>query len=292
MITGASAWDGARAYHLLPAGTTDISLTTTVLQGRGTIDFGGGFVQGTDLEVGVVTPSIRHAFDVGGNLVFLLASLPIGDVAFRTSAGTIDLDTSIAQGDLLLGGTVGLVGTPALTPLEFAMYKPGFHAVAEGKLFIPTGDYDSRRMLSLGLNRWSIQASLPMIYTLGDSMLDPDLMTFEVRPVVQFFGDNEDPFGPALVAGQEPIFGVEAHVTRSFGLRLWAGIDAYYETGGETSTDGIGRNDGLETFSLGATLGLVVSPQVSLRLSYRELVQSNIPESSGRTLEVATAFLF
>ena len=73
---------------------------------------------------------------------------------------------------------------------------------------------------------------------------------------------------------------------------MWAAIDGYYETGGETFRDGVAQGDGLETFALGATLGLVLSPSLAMRLSYRELVYSNMPDSSGRTLEATAAFLF
>ena len=62
--------------------------------------------------------------------------------------------------------------------------------------------------------------------------------------------------------------------------------------GGETSFDGVAKDDALETLSLGATLGLVLCPYVAMRLSYRQLVYSNDPESAGHTLEVTAAFLF
>ena len=52
------------------------------------------------------------------------------------------------------------------------------------------------------------------------------------------------------------------------------------------------QGDGLETLAFGATLGLVLSPSIAMRLSYRELVYSNVPDSSGGTLEVTAAFLF
>ncbi len=125
-------------------------------------------------------------------------------------------------------------------------------------------------------------------------MLDPELTTFEIRPVVQIFGDNEDPFVPmgVDVTSQDPIFGVEGHITRNFGNSVWAALDGYYEIGGETYWDGVAQGDGQETLALGATLGLVLSPSVAMRLSYREQVYSNVPDSSSRTLEITAAYLF
>lgn len=294
MASSALAWDGARAYHLRPEGSSDISLTMTLLHAQGTIDLGPGGVQPTELDVSVLTPNYRHVFDVNGNVGAVLIGLPVGNVSFETSNGIIDVDTGIAQGDLVLGGTLGLVGAPALSLMEYVQHKPGFQAMAAAKLFLPTGDYDPDRMVNLGQNRWTFEASLPISYALGDSMIDPELTTFEIRPVVVIFGDNDDPFSGlgADVTSQAPIFGVEGHITRNFGNSVWAALDGYYETGGEISRDGVAQGDGIETLAVGATLGLVLSPSVAMRLSYRELVYSNIPDSSGRTLEITAAYLF
>jgi hypothetical protein len=291
MATGALSFDGARAYHLRPEGSSDLSLTMTLMQSAGTEDFGGG-VETTDLGVVVLTPAYRHTFDVMGNAGTFLIGMPLGAMSYSSSAGTIDVATDIAQGDLFIGGVFGLVGAPSLSVMEYVQYKPGFQASAAARLFLPTGDYDATRMLNLGGNRWSLEASLPMSFALGESMIDPALMTFEVRPVVQIFGDNEDPFGGATVTSQAPIFGVEGHVTRNFGNSVWAALDGYYETGGERSADGVALGDGLDVFSLGATLGLVLSPSLAMRFSYREQAYSSAPDSSGRTLEVSSAFLF
>lgn len=291
MASGALAWDGARANHLRPENSSDISLTATFLNGQGTIDLGGP-IEGTTLDIGVLTPSYHHTFDLMGNVGTVLIGIPVGNVSFESSAGTIDVDTGIAQGDLFIGGSFGLLGMPSLSPQEYFAYKPGLQASVEGKLFLPTGDYDPNRMVNLGQNRWSLQASLPITFVLGDTMLDPELMTFEVRPVVQIFGDNEDAFGPASVMSQAPVFGVEGHITRNFGNSIWAALDAYYENGGETSYDGYAQDDAIETLAFGATLGLVLSPSLAMRLSYKETVYANQPDTSGRVFELTSAYLF
>lgn len=288
MASSALAWDGARAYHLRPGGASDLSLALNLIHAENTLVGLGD----TTLDVGVLTPAYRKTFDVMGNVGLVLIGLPIGNVTFDSLAGTVD--TGIAQGDLVVGAAYGLVGMPALAPMDYAMHKPGFQAMVEGKLFLPTGDYDANRMVNLGQNRWSFQGSLPISYALGDNMIDPELTTFELRPVVQIFGDNEDPFvgTGANVMSQAPIFGVEGHITRNFGNSIWAAVDGYYETGGETSLNGVAQGDGLETLAIGATLGLVLSPNVATRMTYRHLVYSSDPDLAGNTLEITAAYLF
>jgi hypothetical protein len=291
MVTGALAWDGARAYHLQPEGSSDLSLTMTLLHGKGTVNLGGD-PETSELDVGVVSPAYRHTFDLFGNAGTVLIGIPLGGLTFSTPSNVINANTDFAQGDMFIGGVWGLVGMPSLEVMDYVQHQPGFQASAAARLFLPTGDYDSGQSVSLGQNRWSLQASLPMAYVLGDSMVDPNLTTFEIRPLVHIFGDNDDPFGGGGPSSKAPIFGVEGHITRNFGNSIWAGLDGYYEIGGENSLNGIAQDDELETLALGATLGLVFSPSLAMRISYRELVYSNVPDSSGRTFEVATAFLF
>ncbi len=54
----------------------------------------------------------------------------------------IEIDTDIAQGDLFLGGLVGLVGSPSLSPGSMRQYHPCLRVAAGGKLYLPTGDGD------------------------------------------------------------------------------------------------------------------------------------------------------
>jgi len=285
MATGAFSQDGARAYHLVPQGTDIVSLTMNVLH----TEEGGSVV-----DVGVLTPSFRTAIDVGGNAGSILIGMPIGSLSasIDTGMGIIEQHNDPAQGDLFIGAQLGLIGSPSLAPMEFAQYKPGFRLGVATKLFLPTGDYDSSRIVNLGGNRWSLQASLPMTYVLADSMIDPNMTTFELVPMVHIFGDNNEPFGGADVLSQAPIFVLDGHITHNFSSTVWASLDGAYLRGGERSMDGFALGDDKEVVSLGATLGLVLSPSFALRMRYDEVVYSKAPDAVGRGLEVSASYTF
>ncbi len=291
MTTGALSQDGARAFFLLPEDTNIVSLTGSLLHAE---------AAGSQFGAMVVTTSYRHWIDVAGNAGSILVGLPVGSLSasLDTGAGIVDLDTDLAQGDLILGAELGFLGSPSLALMDYAQYKPGLRAGIAAKLFLPTGDYDSSRLLNMGGNRWSLEASLPISYVLADTMVDPELTTFEIVPSVQIFGDNDDPspltdpFGLATMSSQEPIWRVEGHITRTFGPTVWAALDGFYEFGGQVSADGVPVGIAKESLSLGATLGLVLSPSVALRLSYLEQVYSNVPNSVARGVQLATAFAF
>lgn len=295
MAAGAQAQDGARAYHLMPEGTDIISLAT-VHMNLGRVYEPGGTIEATDSTATTVTPSYFRTFDLFGNASAFVVGMPFGRAStmLDTIGGDFELDTGITYGDLFVGGLFGLVGSPSLEVMEYVQYKPGFRAGVVTKLFLPTGDYDPAEDLNLGQNRWSLQASLPISYVLGESMLDPGLTTFEIVPSVHIFGDNTDPIVSTMasVTGQAPLFGIEAHVTRNFGNAIWASLDGHYEFGGETSADGVGNGDAVQNLSLGATLGVTFSPTFQLRLAYEEMVYSNIPDSTARTFNLTTAVLF
>ncbi len=285
MITGAHSQDGARAYHLLPEDTDVISLTGTIVHTE---------VGGSVIDAYTVTPSYRRSVDVFGNAGTILIGIPVGSLAasLNTPVGTINLNTDPAFGDLFVGGSLGLVGSPSLSPMEYAQYQPGFRASGAARLFAPTGDYDPNRLLNLGGNRWQLQLSLPISFVLADTMIDPELTTFEIVPTVQIFGDNPEAFGPANVASQAPIFGLEGHITRNLSQTVWASVDGFYQFGGETSADGVANGDARQSLTLGATLGLTLSPSVALRFSYDEVVYSNVPDSAGRSFRITSAFIF
>jgi len=285
MITGAFSQDGARAYFLLPENTNIISLTGTALHAE---------AAGSKFDIGVVTASYRRSIDVGGNAGSVLIGLPVGGISasIDTGFGIVNENAGPALGDLFVGAELGLLGSPSLAPMDYAQYKPGLRAGIAAKLFLPTGSYSSSKMVNVGQNRWSLQASLPISYVLADSMIDGDLTTFEIVPHVQIFGDNNDPFGPATVISQQPVWGVEGHITRTFSPTVWAALDGYFKSGGETSANGVVVTKAQDSFSLGATLGLVLSQSVAMRLTYVEQVYSSAPGSAGRGVELTTAFRF
>lgn len=285
MIAGAQAQEGARAYFPVPAGTNDIEFTGTYVHTE---------TSGVTADSFTVTPSYRRALDLFGDAGTFLIGIPVGKVSGTTPFG--DEDTGVGLGDMFIGGTVGLINAPALTPQGYVQYKPGFSASVVGRVFLPTGAYDSSRILNLGGNRWSAEVMLPMSYMMGSSLVDPTLTTFEVIPSVQIFGDNNDPFTPfpgfITSTGQAPLYGVEAHLTHSFSPMVWASADAYGKLGGETSVNGVGQGDAQQSLALGATLGLTLSQSTALRLSYQHNVYSKTSNAAGSTFMATAAFLF
>lgn len=285
LVTGALAQDGARAYFLLPQDSNIISLTGNYIHA------GAG---ATKLDIGVVTASYKRTIDVGGNAGSVLIGVPVGAIsgAIDTGFGVVPQNNPTAIGDAFIGGEVGVIGSPTLSPLDYSQYMPGFRASVAAKVFLPTGDYSSTRLANLGQNRWSLHASLPLSYVLAESMIDPAITTFEIVPSVHIFGDNTNSPMTGAVSSQEPLWKLEGHITRTFSPMVWASLDAYAETGGRITSGGVETLKAHQSAAIGATLGLVLSQQLALRLTYVEQVYSSVPNSVGRGVELTAAYTF
>jgi hypothetical protein len=284
--------DGARAYQLLPDGARSAAVWALSAQGNSTIDPGRVF-RGTNVDVTMSILQFTQTINVAGQQAGLFAVFPLGELSvdFNLRGGTRTA-TSTGTGDLVLGGVFGLVGSPALSLPDYLAYDPGASLGVLAKVGLPTGTYDPDQLVNLGGNRVWGQFGLPMGYVLGTSYLDPELTTFELLPSVIVYGDNNDPFGPATSTGQDPLWLVEAHITRNLSRAFWVSLDAVYMYGGETSTNGVANNDTQRSLGMGATAFLHLPDNAGLKLTYGETVSANADGADGSLLRAIWVKIF
>jgi hypothetical protein len=286
--------DGPRTYMLAPANSNILTAYGLFLDGNQALD-PGVTSRNLDLEVDVGVLQYTRAFSICDHAcgVFLIA--PYG-----STEGTFNFPRfprlnrsgeSSGLADIQLGAVFGLYGSPSLEVADYLKYDPGFSLGLLGKITAPTGEYDETKVINLGSNRWGLQVGVPMGYYLGDSFLDPNLTTFELLPSAFLFGDNDDPFR-AGGTGQDPLYQIEAHITRNLGRMFWVSLDANYQFGGETTTDGVPGDDDKESFGLGATIGVNLSKQLSVNATYGEVISHNDNGADGHMFRVKLAYLF
>jgi hypothetical protein len=75
----------------------------------------------------------------------------------------------------------------------------------------------------------------------------------------------------------EPMYQVEAHLTRDFMEHLWGSLDAISYSGGKATIDGT-EGSSLNNFGLGATIGYQLNDNMQLTFSYNTTVNDNDPE--------------
>ncbi len=290
----AGSGDGPRSFPLLPK---DANLVTgyVLLQSGNQLLDPGQTIPDAQIDAFIGIFQYTRTFSVFGNLGAAFAALPYayikGDVPLGPPTGTVSA-SDYGFGGAILGGVIGLVGSPALPGAEFAAYDPGFQLGLVGKLFLPTGSYNSSNVINVGSNRLSAQLVLPITYNFGSSMAAPNLTTIEILPSIAFFTDNTDPYGGATVTGQKPLYSLEAHVTRNLGGSTWLSFGGIYNSGGETSTDNVWNNDPRQSLGLGASISFAMGSSTSLKVSYGETVWRNDNGMDGLLFRVVTTHVF
>ena len=140
-------------------------------------------------------------------------------------------------GDPTLEFDINLIGPPAQKNIPDALrYEPGFSLDVLADLAVPIGEYDSSQPLNLGQNRWYGRIGSPIVWQLG-AWVPGRRTTLEFLPAVWLFGDNDDYVGQTLKT--DPLFQMDAHLTRDFTERFWGSLDGAWYNGGKATIDGV-----------------------------------------------------
>lgn len=299
---------GPRLFWLAPSGTqifqiqgfhleSNTSIDTSIVYPDFNLDIGSvDFDIETDALVFIYAPTFSIG-ETSGQLVF---SVPYAWVDVNVSAGPSEINRDQSGlADLYTELRVGLVNAPGLNPQEFVRYmaeeNPRVQVRALLGVTIPSGSYDTDRLVNIGSNRWAFRGGVPVVIRLSDNWRPGNRTTLEFTPVVDVFTDNNSPplstiellqpFTPDRTA-QNPIFRIEAHLTQDLGERFWASLDSLYVFGGATYDDGVGQNDQRSYLALGGTVGANIWQGGALSVNGGGVVARNDDSPEGWQVRV------
>jgi len=144
----------------------------------------------------------------------------------------------------------------------------------------PTGEYDGNKLLNLGSHRWSFKPELGISYAFGPER------KWEVDGYINayFFTDNTSYRG-VEVLHQEPLPGLEAHLSYSVTPGFWMSLDSRYAFRGETVVNGLEQNNTQENLTVGAEASWTPNAHNSLDVVFaKALVHRNAPSYTGVSL--------
>jgi hypothetical protein len=174
----------------------------------------------------------------------------------------------------MLEFNLNLIGPKAQQNIpDVLRYEPGFSVDLLADLALPIGEYNSDQPLNVGQNRWYGRVGFPVVWQLGD-WVPGRRTTLEFLPAVWMFGDNTDYVGQTLKT--DPLFQLDAHLTRDFTETLWGAIDASWYSGGRASVNGV-PGDKLNNIAIGLTLGYTVNSNLNLTLGYKSTIGDSAP---------------
>jgi hypothetical protein len=210
-----------------------------------------------------------HTYTLGDRSAMGAVILPMGRVS--GGVGAIS-ETSRGYGDPMLEFNYNLIGPKAQKTIpDVLRYEPGFSLDLLVDLALPIGQYDSKQSVNLGQNRWYGRIGTPVVWQLGD-WVPGRRTTLELLPAVWLFGDNNDFVGKKLKT--DPMFQLDAHLTRDFAERIWGALDLTYYKGGGSTINGVAGGK-LNNVGVGLTLGYTVNENMNLTFGYKSTVNDS-----------------
>jgi hypothetical protein len=231
-----------------------------------------------DATLGIV--GYARTFSLFDRAAMAALLFPMGNISGEvTVAGRTFNQSASGFGDPMIEFNVNVIGPPAQKNIpDVLRYEPGFSIDLLADLAVPIGEYDSSQPLNIGQNRWYGRFGVPTILQIGP-WVPGQRMTLEFLPAVWFFGNNDDYVGQTIET--DPLFQLDAHLTRDITEKLWASLDAAWYYGGEATINDV-QGEKLNNIGLGITLGYQINDNLNLTVGYK----STINDSSSDDLRM------
>ncbi len=230
---------------------------------------------GADFDATLTMMGYAKMFAIGDRSAMAAVILPMGRISGEAAlAGRTASQSATGFGDPMLEFGVNLVGPKAQKSIpDVLRYEPGFSLDLMADLALPIGEYDNQQALNVGQNRWYGRIGAPIVWQLGD-WVPGRRTTLEFLPAVWLFGDNTDYMGQTLKT--DPMFQLDAHLTRDFTEHFWGALDVAWYNGGKATVNGV-EGKKLSNVGIGLTLGYQVNENLSVTVGYKSTVNDSAP---------------
>jgi len=228
---------------------------------------------GADFDATMALAGYARTFSLFDRATMAAIILPMGRISGDvTVSGETFNQSAKGFGDPMIEFNINVLGPRAQKNIPDALrYEPGFSVDLLADLALPIGEYDNDQPLNLGQNRWYGRMGLPIIWQLGP-WVPGRRTTLEFLPAVWFFSDNEDYVGHTMET--DPMFQLDAHLSRDFTEHAWGALDAAWYSGGKASIDGV-SGEKLNNLGFGLTLGYQINDNLNLTFGYKSTINDN-----------------
>jgi hypothetical protein len=275
----------ARTYTQGPVDLNQVELEYQY--GRANASFDTSLVVGSaNLEQNKGTFSYTHNFSTFGHLTWITGNVQGGSLSGSVAATNTSGSTSgMGASSLEVAGL--LMGGKALSAAELAAREPttilGMSLTVTG----PNGQYDPNRVLNLGSNRWSFKPEMGVSYPFGAERkweLDGYINAY-------FFTDNTSYQGTEILK-QEPLPGLEVHISYSVTPSFWVSLDSRYAFRGETVVDGQTQGNGQQNLIVGTEANWSPNSHNTLDIVFaKALVHVNAPAATSVSVSYTYSWL-
>jgi len=239
-------------------------------------DPGHTVTPGAKFDATMAMAGFAHTFALADRSAMAAVIVPMGRISGDvTAAGKTVSQSASGFGDPMLEFDINVIGPKAQKNLPDAMrYEPGFSVDLLADLALPIGEYDNTQSLNIGQNRWYGRLGAPIIWQLGP-WVPGRRTTLEFLPAVWLFGNNNDFVGQTMKT--DPMYQLDAHLTRDFTERLWGSLDASWYNGGRATINGV-QGSKVNNAGVGLTLGYTLNDNLNLTVGYKSTINDNGPQ--------------
>lgn len=217
-----------------------------------------------NLKASVQTLNIGYArsFNLLGKTATAFAALPYSWAQASADVnGQRESITRSGFSDMRMRLSVLLIGAPA-TPIEkFAQVK---HKTIFGMsltVSAPTGQYFSDKLINLGTNRWAFKPELALSQPLKKKLL------IDLYAGFWMFTQNNRFYTGKSTRSQEPMGSFQAHFSYTIKPKMWLALDATYYVGGNSTVNGVYKNDRQNNSRIGGTFVFPVLKRNTIKLA-------------------------
>ena len=267
------------AYDNSPVGINQLELSYAYVHANASIDT-SLIVGGARLNLNEGAIDYTRYFGWVRRLMWVEARVPVADLSGSVSGTNIHGSTTGA-GDSSYSLGVLVKGGPALNVAQFENYKPVTILGLNLTITAPTGSYAPDKIVNLGSDRWAFRPEFAVSHPFGPEQR----WQIDTYANVDFYTDNTSYKGKQILR-QQPLPGLEGHISYSFTDSFWASLDTRYSFRGTTFVNDITQDNAQQNFILGSELNISLNPRNSLVFVFaKALVHHNGPAEVGFSMK-------
>ena len=252
-----------RAYLVTPIGSHAVIFSSSFSRGQIALD---PSVPIEDARGSMELPMLGYyeSFDLWGHSANITVIAPYAHALFHGSvAGEAAEASRSGLADARVRLALNLSGGRAMNVGDYLKWKEKRLIGVSLTVSIPTGQYDSARVVNIGTNRWGFKPEAGLTRRWNRWALD-------AYGGVWFFTGNPAYYPGSSLRTQNVIGAIEGHWGYYFRPRLWASLDVNFWTGGRSTVNGMEKQDQQRDSRVGGTVAIPVNRHQSVKFSYSQ----------------------
>lgn len=250
-----------RAYIWVPKNTTTVITGLNYSEGDVVTDATLP-VDNVSATVQSLTLGLSHTFAIKGMSSQLLVVAPYSwaNVSGELNEEATEINRA-GFADMRVRLSVLFLNAPAATRKEWTAAPKKTILGASLNVVVPTGEFFSDKLINLGTNRWSFFPEVALSQPISKKWL------LDFYSGVWFFTDNTSFYPGTSTRSQDPMGAFQAHLSYNITPVFWVAVNSTNYVGGNSSIDGVVKDDRASNSRLGITAVIPTGKLSSIKLA-------------------------